>query len=145
MELSTLQTVLLSALIGVVLLLPLTVHKVEENLEAFLFACGVFAVTVSNVWSGHLVLTALKDPIKITLAVLIAGLLFRQFNTQLQKLTKKAVKTVGLRWTLFLIVVILGLTSSIITAIIAALILAEVAVMLPLERAGRIKLITVYC
>ena len=145
MELSVLQTVLLSALIVVVLILPLTVHKIEENLEAFLFACGAFAVTVSHVWSGHLVLTALKDPIKITVAVLVAGLLFRQFNTHLQKLTQKAVKGIGLRWTLFLIVVILGLTSSIITAIITALILAEIAVMLPLERAGRIKLVTFSC
>ena len=145
MELSTLQTVLLSALIIVVLVLPLTVHKVEENLEAFLFACGAFAVTVSHVWSGHLVVAALKEPIKITLAVLIAGLLFRQFNTQLQKLTQNAVKTIGLRWTLFLIVLILGLTSSLITAIIAALILAEVAVMLPLEKTGRLKLVIFSC
>ena len=145
MDLSVLQTVLLSALIVVVLVLPLTLHKVEENLEIFLFCCGAFAVTVSHMWSGHLVITALKDPIKITLAVLIAGLLFRQFNKHLQKLTQKAVKGIGLRWTLFLIVLILGLTSSIITAIIAALILAEVAVMLPLERPGRIKLITFSC
>lgn len=145
MELSIVQTILLSALIVAVLILPLTVHKVEANLEAFLFACGAFAVTVSHVWSGHLIATAVKDPIKITLAVLIAGLLFRQFNKHLQKLTQKAVKTIGLRWTLFLIVLILGLTSSIITAIIAALILAEITVMLPLERAGRIKLITFCC
>ncbi|MBQ3666899.1 MAG: DUF1646 family protein [Elusimicrobiaceae bacterium] len=145
MDLSVLQTLLLGALIVVVLVLPLTVHKVEENLELFLFACGAFAVTVSHMWSGHLVLTALKDPIKITLAVLVAGLLFRQFNTHLQKLTQKAVKTIGLRWTLFLIVLILGLTSSIITAIIAALILAEITVMLPLEKAGRIKLVTFCC
>ncbi len=145
MELSTLQTVLLSALIVAVLVLPLTVHKIEENLELFLFACGACAVTVSHVWSGHLVATAFKDPIKITVAVLVAGLLFRQFNTHLQKLTQKAVKAIGLRWTLFLIVVILGLTSSIITAIIAALILAEIAVMLPLEKTGRIKLVTFSC
>lgn len=145
MELTTLQTVLLSALIAVVLFLPLTVHKVEENLEAFLFLCGAFAVTVSKVWSGHLVLTALEDPIKITLAVLIAGLLFRKFNKNIQHLTQWAVKKVGLRWTLFLIVFLLGITSSLITAIIAALVLAEVAVMLPLERKGRIKLITYSC
>lgn len=145
MELSVLQTVLLSVLILVVLALPLTVHKVEENLEAFLFGCGVFAVTVSQVWSGHLIVTALKEPIKITLAVLIAGLLFRKFNKHLQKLTQKAVRAIGLRWTLFFIVVILGITSSVITAIIAALILAEVAVMLPLERVGRTKLVVFSC
>ena len=145
MELTLVQTVLLSLLIFVVLLLPLTVHKVEENLEAFLFVCGIFAVTVSHVWSWHLVGVALKDPLKITAAVLIAGLLFRQFHMQLQHLTQFAVKKLGLRWTLFSIVFILGLSSSIITAIIAALILAEVAVMLPLERRGRIKLVTFSC
>ncbi len=145
MELSILQIILLSLLILVVLFLPLTVHKVEENLEAFLFVCGLIAVTVSKVWSGHLVLTALEDPIKITLAVLIAGLFFRKFNKHLQKLTQKSVKTIGLRWTLFLIVLILGLTSSVITAIIAALILAEITVMLPLERAGRTKLVVFSC
>ena len=145
MDLSALQTILLGTLIIAVFILPLTVHKVEENLELFLFACGVFALTVSHMWSGHLVLHALQDPIKITVAVLIAGLLFKQFNTHLQKLTQKAVKTIGLRWTLFLIVLILGITSSIITAIIAALILAEVTIMLPLEKAGRIKLVTFSC
>ena len=145
MELSVLQTALLSFLIVVVLILPLTLHKVEENLEAFLFACGIFAVSVSQVWSGHLVLSALKDPIKITLAVLIAGLLFRRFHTHLQHLTEKTIKVLGLRWTLFFIVVVLGFTSSIITAIIAALILSEVTVMLPLERKGRIKLVTFSC
>jgi predicted cation transporter len=126
-------------------LLPLTLHKVEENLEIFLFACGAFAVTVSQVWSGHLVRTVLTEPIKITLAVLIAGLLFRKFNKHLQKLTHKAVHTIGLRWTLFFIVLILGITSSVITAIIAALILSEIAVMLPLERAGRTKLVIFAC
>ena len=145
MELSTLQVVLLSLLILVVLFLPLTVHKVEENLELFLFACGAVAVTTAQVWSGHLVWLALKDPIKITLAVLIAGLLFKKFNRHLQKLTQYAVKKIGLRWTLFFIVLILGLVSSVITAIIAALVLAEITVMLPLERAGRTKLVIFSC
>ncbi len=145
MELSVLQTVLLSALIAVVLVLPLTVHKIEENLESFLFVCGAFAVTVSHVWSGHLVLTALKDPIKITLAVLIAGLIFRQLHARRQWLAKKALKTLGLRWTLFLLVFWLGLISSLITAIIAALFLCEVALMLPLKRPARVKLVVLAC
>lgn len=145
MELSVWQTTLLTLLIVAVLLLPLTVHKIEKNLEAFLFVCGLFAVTVSKAWNWHLISTALQDPLKITLAVLIAGLLFRQFHTQLQKVTQWALKKIGLRYTLTSIVLILGLTSSIITAIIAALILAEVAVLLPLERKDRVKLVTFAC
>ena len=145
MDLAVWQTALLSLLIVAVLLLPLTVHKIEENLEAFLFVCGTVAVTVSHVWSWHLITAALQDPVKITAAVLIAGLLFRQFHRQLQQLTQWSIKKIGLRHTLMAIVLILGLTSSIITAIIAALILAEVAVMLPLERKGRIKLVVFAC
>ena len=145
MELSVWQTILLSLLIIAVLLLPLTTHKVEKNLEAFLFVCGLFAVTVSKAWNWHLISTALQDPLKITLAVLIAGLLFRQFHTQLQKVTQWALKKIGLRWTLMIVVLLLGLVSSIITAIIAALILAEVAVLLPLEHKDRIKLVVFAC
>ena len=145
MELSTLQTVLLSALIVVVLILPITVHKIEENLEIFLLACGLTAVSVTHGWSWHLVLDALEDPIKISLAVLVAGLIFRKFNIHLRKITHKAVIKIGLRWTLFLIVLLLGLTSSLITAIIAALILAEVTIMLPLQRPQRIRFAVLAC
>ncbi len=145
MELSVLQICLLSVLLVGVFVLPLSVHKVEENLEIFLFCCGVTAVSISHVWSWPLVEAALKDPIKITLAVLIAGFLFRQFNTPLQHITQKAVAKIGLRWTMFLIVCILGLVSSLITAIIAALVLAEVVVMLPLVREQRVKLVVLAC
>lgn len=145
MELSVIQTGLLGTLILLVLALPLTVHKVEENLEIFLFLCGAFAVTVTHTWSWELVKTALEDPIKITLAVLVAGFLFKQFHRALQKGTQKMVSGIGLRTSMALIVLILGLTSSLITAIIAALILAELVVLLPLNRKGRVQLVVYSC
>lgn len=145
MELPLYQTVLLSALILLVLVLPLSVHKVEENLEAFLFVCGAFAVTVTQLWSWHLIQTALTDPIEITLAVFVAGLLFKKFHKALQSLTQKAVHKIGLRTVMAGTVLLLGMTSSVITAIIAALILAEVVVLLPLNRKGRVKLVVYSC
>ncbi len=145
MELSALQTSLLCLLIVAVLVLPLTVHKVEENLEAFLFVCGTIAVTVSHVWSGHLIGAALTEPIKITLAVLIAGLLFKRFARAIQSGTQTAVLKLGFKCTLAAIVFILGLTSSLITAIIAALVLAEIVPLLPLDRKGRVRLVVYSC
>lgn len=145
MELSVLQISLLCLLIVLVLFLPLTVHKVEENLEAFLFICGATAVTVTQTWSWKLIKTALEDPIKITLAVLIAGFLFKQFHHALQKATKKTVGLIGLRATMAAMVLVLGLTSSVITAIIAALILAEVVMLLPVDRKGRVHLVVYSC
>ena len=145
MDLSVLQTVLLCLLIVAVLILPLTLHKVEQNLEAFLFVCGSVAVTVSHLWSWHLIGMAVVDPIKITLAVLIAGFLFRQFHQALQHTTHYTVAKLGFKGALAAIVVVLGLTSSLITAIIAALILAEIVPLLPLDRKGRIRLVVYSC
>ena len=144
MELSLLQNVLLYALILLVLVLPLSLHKVEENLEAFLFGCGVFAVTVTHSWSWHLIVTALEDPIVITIAVFVAGLLFKFTHKMLQTLTHKTVAVIGLRATMAITVFVLGMTSSLITAIIAALILSEVVLLLPLNRKNKIRLV-IYC
>lgn len=145
MELSVFQTGLLCLLILLVLVLPLSVHKVEDNLEAFLFVCGAVAVSVTGMWNWPLIKTALEDPIKITLAVLVAGLLFKHFHRALQKGASKTVHAIGLRATVALIVLVMGMTSSVITAIIAALILAEVVPLLPLTRKGRVQLVVYSC
>ncbi len=145
MDLSVFQIALLCLLILLVLVLPLSVHKVEENLEAFLFVCGAVAVSVTGMWSWNLIQTALEDPIKITLAVLVAGLLFKRFHRAVQKATTQTVSFLGLRATVALIVLILGLTSSVMTAIIAALILAEIVPLLPISRKGRVQLVVYSC
>ncbi|MFZ0034238.1 MAG: DUF1646 family protein, partial [Sedimentisphaerales bacterium] len=67
----------LATIVGLVLVLPFLSKRVEKQLEAFLFVMGCLAVTISGLWSWHLVKEALIDPIKITLAVLFAGLIFR--------------------------------------------------------------------
>lgn len=145
MELSVLQISLLSTLIVAVLVLPLALHKIEQNLEAFLFICGIIAVTVSHEWSVDLVTASLTDPIKITLAVLIAGFLFKRFHKLVQQGTHKTLHLLGFKMTLASIVFLLSLTSSLITAIIAALILAEIVPLLPLDRKGRIRLVVYSC
>ena len=145
MELSVFQTSLLCLLILLVLVLPLTVRKVEENLEAFLFICGAVAVSVTNMWNWELIKTSLQDPIKITLAVLVAGLLFKQFHRPLQRATTKTVSVIGLRAAMAAIVFLLGMTSSVITAIIAALILSEIIPLLPIDRKGRVQLVVYSC
>ena len=74
----------LSIILILVLFLPFT-RIVERNLEVFLFIMGISAVTVSQTFSWPLVEEALTHPINITLAVLIAGLLFRWFQAPIEK------------------------------------------------------------
>jgi predicted cation transporter len=144
----------------IVLLGPFLIKKIEHNLEVFLFAMGILAVTLdtalltvkSNVadeilpiWNMGLVEKALVDPLEITMAVLIAGLIFHYGRSTLKKLTDSLLEKIPLKIFVFLIVVVLGLLSSIITAIIAALLLVEMVTVLKLSRKTEIDLVIIAC
>ncbi|MCM3570697.1 DUF1646 family protein [Neobacillus mesonae] len=134
----------LSIILLLVLLLPFT-KFVERNLEVFLFIMGISAVLVSQVFSWPLVKEALVHPISITLAVLFAGLLFRWFQSPIEKGIVWISNVMPYRLFIALFVIILGLLSSIITAIIAAIILVAVVSVLRLDRKSEIKLIVLAC
>lgn len=134
----------LSIILLLVLLLPFT-EKVERNLEVFLFIMGVLSVIVSQTLNWHLIQEALIHPINITLAVLIAGLLFRWFQVPIEKGIIGISKAIPYRLFIALFVIILGLLSSIITAIVAAIILVAVISVLKLDRKSEIRLVVMAC
>lgn len=133
----------LALIMGLTLVLPFSVKRVEEDLEAFLFVMGLGAVTISGLWSLHLVKEALKEPLAITFTVATVGLLFRKVRHRLEGWIDALRKKLGLGPAIFIIVSVLGLGSSIFTAIVAAIMLAEVVTLLKLDRGYEVKL-TVY-
>ena len=52
----------LFVILGLVLFLPFLVKKVEKELEAFLFAAGCIAVTITSQWNISLIKEALTEP-----------------------------------------------------------------------------------
>lgn len=127
------------------LILPFSVKKVEEELEMFLFVMGILAVSISKVWSMHLIVEALKEPIAISLTVLIMGFIFKYTRKKLIKFSKKIIKKFKPEFVVFAIVLLLGLFSSVITAIIAALIFSELITILKFEKKYEIKLTVIAC
>jgi predicted cation transporter len=128
-----------------VLFLPFSVKKVEHNLEVFLFIMGIAAATVSGMMNGHLIEKALVDPINITIAVLIAGLVTKWAQSPLEKSILSLSRVLSPRIFLALSVIILGLFSSIITAIIAAILLVIIVNVLPLDRKAEIRFTVLAC
>jgi predicted cation transporter len=128
-----------------VTLLPLLVKKVGQELEIFLFLMGVIAVTVTSQWSVGLVLNALQDPIKITAAVLAAGLLFHFFTRQLEEGVRRLRTAIGAPALAAGVIVLVGLLSSFITAIIASLVLVEAVRCMKLDRREEVRLIVLAC
>lgn len=135
----------LVAILLMVLTLPFALKAVEHQLEIFLFIMGVAAALVSGVMDQHLIIKALEEPIMITAAVLIAGILFKVSQRALQAGIRAVLRVVPFPVFVFLLVTLLGLVSSVITAIIASLVLVEVISALRLDRKTEVNLVILAC
>jgi predicted cation transporter len=152
----------------IVLVGPFMVKKIEHNLEVFLFVMGVLAVTISSFynketlietlkytehqaeligWNMEIIMEAIKEPVVkgIVPAVLVAGLLFHYGKSLVQSAMNSITKVVPVKIIVFLIVAILGLLSSVITAIIASLLLVELMNCMPFDRQTKINLVIIAC
>ncbi|MDD2585530.1 MAG: DUF1646 family protein [Syntrophomonadaceae bacterium] len=128
-----------------VLSLPFAIKKVEENLEPFLFVMGISAALISGKMNGELALEAVKEPIMIAAAVLIAGAAFFLLKDHFSKFMSRIFKKVPVALVVFLVVLILGLLSSVITAIIASIILVEIIFQLPMQRQNKVVICVLAC
>ena len=147
----------LTAILLAVLFLPFVSRTIEENLEPFFLVMGIAAVFM-NLYYGLVDLEGLKEvfleaaeapvsvsglPIGITQAVLFFGLLFYFYHARIYKLIEAALGRAGFTIFAFIIVLFLGLVSSIISVIVTAVILSELVAALKIPREAKVKL-TVY-
>ena len=156
--------ILLLGIFIVVLILPFKIKKVEENLEIFLFLCGIAALSISSFatlngetfgWTPAIVVEALTAPVMITTVagipigivqiVLIVGLIIYFAHAQIQSAIQALVNHVPLYILIFFLICGLGLISSIISAILAAIILVEIVCALPLGRQEKIGVTVISC
>src|SRR6185503_6009248 len=142
---NTMLTIALSFIFLIVLVGPFLNKKIESNLEAFLFVMGIVSATVSSAWSAEVIHEGFIAPINITLAVLGAGVLFHYLRKYIDHAMRRVLITVPLSVIVCTVIIVLGLASSIISAIIAALLLVEFITVLPLHRHAEINLTIIAC
>lgn len=135
----------LTSIFVVVLIGPFLNKKIEANLEAFLFIMGVLSASLSNAWNAEVIHEGFMAPINITLAVLGAGVLFHYLRNYIDHEMRRILVTVPLRAIVCAAIILLGLLSSIVSAIIAALLLVELITVLPLHRHAEVNLTIVAC
>lgn len=138
-----------------VLFLPFISKKVEENLEPFFLLMGVIGVA-ANYYYGQMnveellslgkraVITPLSVsglPIGITQVVFIFGLVFLYFHKPIYRGLEKLLNKVGFYAFAFILITILGLISSIISVIVTAVILSEIAAAIKMERKQKIEFV----
>jgi len=129
----------------VVLILPLASHRVEQNLEAFLFVMGLVAALAARVLDLRLLAAALRHPIPITVAVFLSGLLFKWFRSAIGDALVRLRTVLPMPAVVAVIVVGLGLASSVITVIIASLVLVELVSAMQFRAEDETRLVVIAC
>lgn len=135
----------LGAIMALVLVLPFSVRWVEEELEAFLLVMGAAAVTMNGGWNHQLLLETLREPLRISAAVLLFGFVFRSLREAVRSGVSRWSSRLGMPAFLFAVVVVLGLASSVVTAIISALILVETVSALNLDEESEKRTVILAC
>jgi predicted cation transporter len=136
-----------SALVILILLLfgPLAITWIEHNLEVYCLALGVLATMLGTGFSRELVAQALHEPIAISIAVIVASLLFRWSRAKLELRFKRLRERVSRPVLSAAAVFVIAMTSSVITAIVAALVLVEVIGLLHFEPEKRVRVTIAGC
>lgn len=137
----------LLTILVIILVLPFSIRFVEHNIEYFLFIMGIIAAIASGTLSLELISHIFKNHLLylITAAVFLSGLLFEFFKDRIKETVELIIKHVPLKIFIFMLIVILGLTSSLITAIIASLILVEIVHALPLKHKDKVVITVIAC
>jgi len=147
-----------------VLVLPFKVRAIERNLEIFLFVSGVLALTFSGFiplqgehagWSWKILTEALTTPLNITniygipigivQIVLIVGTIIYIWYRQIELGINNLVKKFSVPSIVFGLIILLGFISSVISAILASILLVEIICALPLDRGSKIDITIVAC
>jgi predicted cation transporter len=140
-----LQDIVLGILLLAVLLGPLLIKPVERNIEIFFLIVGAFASAVTGQRGKPLLQAAATEPLALTIAVLIFGVIARFLRPALDRSLQRLVKAIAPRWIYFGLIVVLGLLAGVITAVIAALILVEAIALLKLDRDSEITVVVLAC
>jgi len=121
-----------------VLLGPILLKRVERNVELFFLAIGTLTAIVCGQFTPALIGRALREPLALTAAVLVFGIVFRLTRERLDWLFARAIRRFGQRQLCFGLMIVLGLLSGFVTAVIAALVFAEAISLLKMDRSAEI-------
>jgi predicted cation transporter len=134
----------LYVIIVAVLVGPLVIKRIKQNLEAFLFLMGICAIAISRSWHIDSIEDAIQSPVVLgmVLSMLLAGAIIRYRGMHFKSLNHVIGDKITQKVIFFEVVVVLGLLASIVTPVLPFFVLVEVVNLLPLERPTRTILMT---
>jgi predicted cation transporter len=132
--------ILIAVLIG-----PIFIRTVERNIELFFLVVGLLTSLLAGQFGWPMLHDAAVEPIALTAAVLVFGVIARLCRRFFDHAIQGLRAVVPSPWIYFTLIIGLGLLSSVITAVVAALLLVEAIAVLKLDRSSETVAVVLAC
>lgn len=139
------MNILLGVVVANLLVWPLASRWVESHLEIFLLAVGAVAVTVSGGWSVDFIYETLQYPVNVAFIVLVVSVIFNNYSRYIFRVLFAFFRNLAPQYSFALLVFLLGMTSSLVSVTVSALVLAEVLKVVNLERTATVRITVFAC
>lgn len=132
-------------LIALLLLGPVVSRAIEERIEIFFLVMGILAMTLAGAWRWEVVGRAARVPLWITLTVIVADIVFGRVRGSMDRALGWVQARIARPLMCGATVLAIGLLSAMLTAIVAALMLAELIELIRLGPGARTKVAVAGC
>jgi predicted cation transporter len=132
-------------LIGLLLVGPVVSRWIEERIEIFFLAIGLLAMTLAGAWRLEVAVRAAEVPLGITLTVIAADVVFGRMRGLMDRALGRIQARVARPWLCGGAVFVIALLSALLTAIVAALMLAELVELMRLGPRARLRVAVAGC
>lgn len=132
-------------LLGLLLLGPVVSRTIEERIEIFFLAMGLISMTLARAWRWEVVGRAARVPLWITLAVIVADVVFGRVRGSLDRALGWMQARIARPLLCGGAALAIGLLSAILTAVVAALMLTELIELMRLGPGARTKVAVAGC
>ena len=139
------QNLLLAIVVVNLLVWPLVSRWVESHLELFLLGVGFAAVTVSGGWSVDFIYETIKYPVNVAFIVLVISVIFNNYSRYIFRVLFAFFKKLEPRYSFAILIFLLGMTSSLVSVTVSALVLAEVLKVVNLEHKSTVQITVFAC
>ena len=133
------------ALIGLLLVGPVLSRVIEERIEIFFLVIGLLAMTLAGAWRWEVAVRATQVPLGITLTVIVADIAFGRVRGAMDRALGLIQVRVSRPWLCGGAVFVLALLSAMLTAVVAALMLAELVELMRLGPRVRTRVTVAGC
>jgi predicted cation transporter len=127
-----------TAVIIVVLIGPVFVKAIDQNVEFFFLLIGLLTAYLMGQLNEAAVGAALREPLPFTLAVLVFGGMFRLLRNYFDQLLRRVIRLLKPRILCFCLTIILGFLAAFITPVVSALVFVEGLSLLHCDRRSEV-------